>query len=357
LRRGPGLPLTDQIVLSVHNFSEIWVIDHSTTTAEASGHTGGNSGMRGDLLYRWGNPGAYDRGGSGDRELFAQHDSQWIEPDCPGAENILIFNDGGGRPGGNYSSVDEIEPPVDEYGDYELEPDSPYGPAGILWSYTADPPSGFFAQNVSGAQRLPNGNTLICDGPHGTFFEVTPAMDTVWMYVNPISNSGPITQGSPAQDNIVFRAYRYGPDYPAFAGKDLTPGDPLELYTHPIPVPDGEGATDPMTCTRITAGGDRMRIYWDASSCQAEDYNLIFGDLADVSSLTLQGAECGIGVLGSYGWRGVPAGDLFLLLVGVDDTGVYESSWGTDGSGAERNGTAPSNMCGVTTKDATESCP
>ena len=46
-----------------------------------------------------------------------------------------------------------------------------------------------------------------------------------------------------------------------------------------------------------------------------------------------------------------------FLIVGVDGTGVYESSWGADSSGAERHGSAPSNLCGVTTKDDTESCP
>ena len=52
----------DQIILSSHNFNEIWVIDHSTTTAQAASHSGGNSGMGGDLLYRWGNPRAYRYG-------------------------------------------------------------------------------------------------------------------------------------------------------------------------------------------------------------------------------------------------------------------------------------------------------
>jgi hypothetical protein len=55
----------DQIILSAHAFDEIWVIDHSTTTEEAAGHTGGNSGKGGDLLYRWGNPQAYRRWTSG----------------------------------------------------------------------------------------------------------------------------------------------------------------------------------------------------------------------------------------------------------------------------------------------------
>ena len=64
----------DQIVLSVREFSEFWIIDHSTTTAQAAGHTGGNAGRGGDLLYRWGNPQAYDRGTAADRKLFYQHD-------------------------------------------------------------------------------------------------------------------------------------------------------------------------------------------------------------------------------------------------------------------------------------------
>ncbi len=56
----PGL---DQIMLSVRQFSELWIIDHSTTTAEAASHSGGTSGMGGDILYRWGNPQAYRAGG------------------------------------------------------------------------------------------------------------------------------------------------------------------------------------------------------------------------------------------------------------------------------------------------------
>jgi hypothetical protein len=347
----------DQIILSVHGFSEIWIIDHSTTTEEAAGHTGGNSGRGGDLLYRWGNQEAYDRGTVSDRRLFRQHDARWIESGFPGAGNILIFNNGQNRPEGNYSSVDEIVPPVDEFGDYYLAPDSAYGPAGASWSYTAEPPERFFAASVSGAHRLPNGNTLICDGPAGFLLEVTPLGEEVWMYVNPISENGPLAQGEPGLFNAVFRGHRYGPDFPAFEGKDLTPGDPLELYNRPIPVPGGEGATAPMTASRVTPAGDWIQVDWDASSCMADEYNLIFGPLADLSAYTLEGAECAIGVAGSHDWIDVPAGDLFFVIVGVDDTGVYESSWGAASSGEQRGGTSASWMCGVTTKDATEECP
>ena len=53
----------DQITLSVRGCNEIWIIDHSTTAKEAAGHSGGKQGKGGDLIYRWGNPAAYQRGG------------------------------------------------------------------------------------------------------------------------------------------------------------------------------------------------------------------------------------------------------------------------------------------------------
>ena len=221
----------DQIILSVHHFSEIWVIDHGPTTQEAAGHTGGNSGMGGDLLYRWGNPRTYKRGNVTDQKLFTHHDAHWIANGLPGEGNILIFNNGRFRPGGNFSTIDEIVPPVDQNGNYTLHPDSTFGPDNSFWTYTAPNPLDFFAANYSGSERQPNGNTLICDGPSGEFFEVTNDGEIVWLYINPVINTGPLRQGDPipAQLNRVFRSYRYTPDYPGFIGKDLTPGDPIEL--------------------------------------------------------------------------------------------------------------------------------
>jgi hypothetical protein len=356
-------PALDQIILSSRVFNELWIIDHSTTTAQAAGHTGGNSDQGGDLLYRWGNPEAYRAGTALDQMLFLQHDAQWIEPQLLGGDNILVFNNGStARP---YSSVDEIVPPVNGY-NYWLTPGSPYGPAGPVWSYVAPVPTDFYASFISGTQRLPNGNTLINDGPHGTFFEVTPEGETVWKYVNPVTSTGLVYQGDPIPprvgggtglDNAVFRCYRYGTNYPGLDGRDLTPGDPIEIYTRPLPVPDGAAGTDPMTSSRLTGTGDRISIDWDAASCTTQDYNLIFGNLADVSTYALQGSVCAIGGTGFYDWQGVPPGDLFFLIVGVEETGVYESSWGTDDTGVERHGTAPSSMCGVTSKDSSMSCP
>ena len=227
-------PQLDQIMLSVHNnFNEIWIIDHSTKTAEAASHTGGKYGKGGDLLYRWGNPRAYRLGTANDQKFSGQHDAQWITSGLPGAGNILIFNNGTTR---RYSSVDEIIPPVEANGNYIRASGAAFGPSAATWSYVAPTPTDFYAMNISGAQRLPNGNTLICDGPHGIFFEVTAAQEIVWKYINPVVASGPMTQGDPipggqqGQENNVFRSPRYAPDYAAFAGKDLTPGAPIEKY-------------------------------------------------------------------------------------------------------------------------------
>jgi hypothetical protein len=172
----------DQILLSVRYYNEVWIIDHSTTTEEAAGHTGGNSGKGGDLLYRWGNPRVYDAGTAMDEKFFNQHDATWIDDDSPGAGNILVFNNGVNRPGSRHSSVDEIVPPVDDNGEYYLEEGSAYGPEEQTWIYTANPPSSFYSNNCGGAHRLKNGNTIITNGDSGRVFEVTADKETVWLY-------------------------------------------------------------------------------------------------------------------------------------------------------------------------------
>ncbi len=175
----------DQIMLSVFEFSELWIIDHSTKTTESASHTGGRYGKGGDLLYRWGNPRSYRAGTVRDQKLFGQHDTHWIDKGHPGEGHVLIFNNGLKRTGGAYSTVDEIVPPMDSQGGYEYTPGKPFGPDKAVWSYVARKRIDFYAPFISGAQRLPNGNTLICSGTNGTIFEVTPKGEIVWKYVNP----------------------------------------------------------------------------------------------------------------------------------------------------------------------------
>ncbi len=236
----------DQIALSVRGNSEVWIIDHSTTTAQAAGHTGGTSGKGGDLLYRWGNPITFGAGTSSDDKLFQQHDAEWIKAGCPGAGDIMCFNNGVGR---NYSTIDQITLPVDSKGNYTLAAGKAFGPTSLTWTYQATPPTSLYGADISGAQRLPNGNTLINNGPLGTFIEVTATGQVVWQYICPVVLTGVLTWSSSIPDDIgrpgekmnsVFRTYRYAPDYAAFSGKTLTPGDFVEKYTTAVEQPSGQ---------------------------------------------------------------------------------------------------------------------
>ena len=198
----------DQILISTRYLCEIYIIDHSTTTAEAAGHTGGIYGKGGDFLYRWGNPEAYNRGDSSDRKLFEPHSARWIESDRPDSGKIMIFNNGVIRPDGSYSSVDVINQPVDTSGNYSIASGFAYSPDTLDWCYMAPVPSDFYASRVSGAQRLPNGNTLIIEGPKGNMFEVDYNKNKVWNYICPVNNSGSVTQGTIIVGNGVFRIDR-----------------------------------------------------------------------------------------------------------------------------------------------------
>lgn len=108
--------------------------------------------------------------------LENQHDATLLENG-----HVLVFNN---RPTKKTSQVLEIDPKTNE----------------VIWTYEA---SGFFAEKISGAQRLNNGNTLITEGVTGRIFEVTPAKETVWEYR---------VDGDEKGDRSVFRAYRYGPN-------------------------------------------------------------------------------------------------------------------------------------------------
>jgi hypothetical protein len=248
-------PVLDQILLSVHNFNEVWIIDHSTTTEEAKGHSGGNSGSGGDLLYRWGNPHAYQRGNEGDRVFNGQHDACWVEAGFPGEGQISVFNNNRTNGSDIFSSVDFFNPPLDSPGTYILEPGAAYGPASVTWTYDGRPNDPFHSIRLSGVQRLPNGNSLICSGNEGRFIEVTLSGDVVWEYISPLSGNTPVSQGQFPVLNDIFRARRYTIDYEGFAGRDLTPGDPIEANPLPAECPDGlSSAQSPTAPLFISAG-------------------------------------------------------------------------------------------------------
>ena len=340
-------PGFDQIVISANAYDEVWVIDHSTTTAEAMGHTGGTYGKGGDLLYRWGNPQAYGRGNAGDQILFGQHDAQWIAPGLPSAGNMLAFNNQQLGPGGDFSSVEEFTPPVDINGNYPIAAGQPFGPAAATWTYQANPPESFHSSTTSGAFRLPNGNTLTTLGMSGRMIEVESDGTTTWEYQNPDTGQGLVEQGQPFSNSGVFKARRYSPGYPGLAGKDLTPGDPVELFTRPAPLAAGS-----LRANKITPGATHLELTWGDGGCPSFDYHVLYGDLANAATATIDGALCDVGTAGTALWSGVPATSLFFLVVGTDLTGVYESGWG-NGRGA----TKASLQCGTTTKVLDPQCP
>ncbi len=220
----------DQIALSTPSFSEIWILDHSTTTEEAAGSTGGRRGRGGDLLYRWGNPSTYGRHEGVPRQLFYQHDVRWIPEGRPGAGHLTLFNnDVPGPEKKNYSAVLEIAPPVEADGRYLAPENGPFGPTEPVWKY--EDKGEFHSEFISGAERLENGNTLICEGKNGRFFEVTPEGEIVWEYWTPYSGTVTLADGSQPQPvqkytYAVFRATKIPPDHPALAGRALAPLDP-----------------------------------------------------------------------------------------------------------------------------------
>lgn len=160
----------DVIYMSVNFFSEVWVIDHSTSTEQAASNAGGTYGKGGDLLYRFGNPGVY-RNTMGERIFFRNHFPNLLENGEPGEGNLLIYVNNGD--GVDQSTVYEFAMP----NSFSLVPGANNEPS-IVWSYTN---KDLHFGRISGAVRLQNGNTLICEGDFG-FWEITPDKEIAWKY-------------------------------------------------------------------------------------------------------------------------------------------------------------------------------
>jgi len=159
-------------LISFRNISTVGIISRET----------------GEFLWKWG-PG----------NVFHQHHPTVLENG-----NILIFDNGSHSQGADRSRVIEVNPITNE----------------IEWEYTETPAMAFYSFHISSAERLANGNTLICEGAFGRIFEVTKNGNVVWEYINPFY-SPDLRSGDPT--NMVFRAHRYSPEDPALAGRDLNP--------------------------------------------------------------------------------------------------------------------------------------
>ena len=164
-------PVLDQITFSSHYLNEVYVIDHSTTMAEAAGHTGGNAGRGGDILYRWGNPAAY--GANGTTLFHTVHDAHWIAEGCPNAGSLSGYNNQGIS--NNASCADIFAPPLQGY-NYTISLGSAYDPA----MYSIRQASGGYNSNEGSSQQLPNGNILISMGISGYIKEYDPSGTLLW---------------------------------------------------------------------------------------------------------------------------------------------------------------------------------
>lgn len=245
-------PITDQIVFSSHNLNEWYVIDHSTTTSEASGKTGGNSGKGGDILYRWGNPAAYSA--SGTKILNVTHDAHWIPEGCPNEGRLVGYNNGG-QTNPNRSTIDMIMPPKNGY-NFNLTLGQAYTPATYAQRIVCNGNS----TNMSNSQQLPNGNTLYTVALSGAIYEVNPAGITIW------TKNG--LGGNCPQAFRYTECYVNGPELPTPTimanGAELSTGDAqsYQWYRNGEKV---EGATS-QTYVATDAGVYVVRVTY-ANSC------------------------------------------------------------------------------------------
>lgn len=184
----------DQIVFSSRFLSEIFIIDHSTTTAEAAGHTGGNSGMGGDILWRWGNPDNYDT--PGERNVRAAvHDSRFIPDDGRiRAGYVQIFNNEGLD---GSSRIDALELPRDGFL-FSREPGQAYGPPTATWTHFCRDD----ADGQSASAALPNGNTYV-NLSRNYMYEVDKDDNLVWQYSEGPSKGFRYTCDHPAIQSLI----------------------------------------------------------------------------------------------------------------------------------------------------------
>ena len=188
----------DQIAFSSRHASEIYIIDHSTTTAQAATHSGGNSGMGGDIMYRWGNPSNYNT--SGNQVIpAAVHDIRWIENDGrPYGGYLQMFNNRGIS--NNQSTVDAIQTPIDPNNPntYSRIAGQAYGPTTYDDRYVCQ----YSAPGQSASNRMSNGNLFVNasggQGGSGIMYEVDQNDNIIWQY----NGNGPA------------KAFRYECEYP-----------------------------------------------------------------------------------------------------------------------------------------------
>lgn len=196
----------DQIVLSVRHLNEVMIIDHSTTTAEAAGSTGGLAGKGGDILWRYGNPAVYRQGTSTDQVLGLQHDAKWA-PQNLYDYTLSIFNND--YVAGLQSALELVKPLRSNYnypianGKFQTEL------ATIAWKDSIlDMP--FYESKKSGYEIMPNGHLLVTMSGQAVMAEIRFSGNdpkVLWVYRNPVGQNNVVSpQGSAVgQFQSLFR--------------------------------------------------------------------------------------------------------------------------------------------------------
>ncbi len=132
--------------------------------------------------------------------IIGPHQAHMIPKGLPGAGNILVFDNGG------YAGYGILGLPIHYLRFYSRVLEFDPVTLDLVWVYEKKDQPRFYSDRISGAQRLPNGNTLVCEGSRGRIFEVTPGKTIVWEYVYPGENGN-------YTDNDVYRAYRVPPEW------------------------------------------------------------------------------------------------------------------------------------------------
>ncbi len=242
----------NEIVVSVPYFNELWVIDHSTTTAEARTSSGGNSNKGGDLIYRWGNPQAYQSGDDSDKVLFFQHDVHWVNPKAELGDDdygvMAIFNN---RVPGDISEgliINTLNDQGDAYQSFALSTEQ------AVRRRVRHPENSplSFSRGLSSIQVLPNGNVMMFAGRTGFGYEMTPANELVWSYRVPLLRGEIARQGTELveNDNLTFRMERYSRGFPGFEGRTLSSLGLME-----------ELGLDVVTSVEENNFSDRLQVY------------------------------------------------------------------------------------------------
>ena len=268
----------DRIVINSVR-GEFYVIDHGNTfiAGDPTGSIALAASSAGDFLYRFGDPARYEQGDppsiltnwtestTGNKQIGGSHHISWIPAGLPGAGHFLVFNNSqylfehtqasyifeinGYLDAGTNDTGVYVNPPDADYDAWPAPgPNTDKAPKRmsrqIVWHYASKSSHGMFSHIGSGAQRLPNGNTLICADTEGHIIEVTPDGDAVWEYIYPRTSDGILKfkRDHWPMDNSLFRAYRYQTNDPPLVGRTLTPGDTITGRTPSYYSPTEGGA-------------------------------------------------------------------------------------------------------------------